>query len=77
MLENCMKAVIEIGISVDKGELIKALEYDRDQYNKGYRAGIDEFAKQLIAEIDCRTTQRGLIEPIIERVAKEITEVQR
>ena len=29
----------DIGIYVDKGELVKALAYDRDQYEKGYREG--------------------------------------
>lgn len=30
------KAVQRVGITVDKDELIKALEYDRGQYEKGY-----------------------------------------
>lgn len=29
----------EIGFDIDKEELIKALEYDRDQYNKGFNDG--------------------------------------
>lgn len=33
------KAVREQGIVVDKDELIKALRYDRGQYEKGYRDG--------------------------------------
>lgn len=33
------KAVQEMSIEVDKDELIKALQYDRDQYDKGYRDG--------------------------------------
>lgn len=33
---NCVKAVQSYGFNVDKEELRKALEYDRDQYNKGY-----------------------------------------
>ena len=31
-----MKAVQNVVINVDKDELLKALAYDRDQYNKGY-----------------------------------------
>ena len=31
-----MSAVQEVGISVDKDELVRALKYDRDQYEKGY-----------------------------------------
>lgn len=30
-------AVREVGITVDKEELLRALKYDRDQYNKGYK----------------------------------------
>lgn len=33
------KAVLSLDIQVDKKELIKALEYDRKQYEKGYEAG--------------------------------------
>lgn len=36
-LENeVFTAVQNIGINVDKDELIKALQYDRDQYRTGY-----------------------------------------
>lgn len=31
--------VLNVGVSVDRKELIKALEYDRDQYRKGYADG--------------------------------------
>ena len=31
-----LKAVQNVGINVDKDELLKALAYDRDQYNKGF-----------------------------------------
>lgn len=30
------KAVMSVGVNVDKDELLKALQYDRDQYQKGY-----------------------------------------
>lgn len=32
-----LKAVQKCGVVVDKDELLKALAYDRDQYEKGYR----------------------------------------
>lgn len=34
-----MRAVASAEITVDREELIKALAYDRDQYNKGYEDG--------------------------------------
>lgn len=40
-----MEAVYNVGVNVDKAELIKALEYDRDQYEKGYRDGLAEAAE--------------------------------
>ena len=33
------EAVLECGINVSKEELVKALNYDRDQYVKGYEDG--------------------------------------
>lgn len=34
------KAVIGVGVSVDKGELKRALTYDRNQYEKGFHDGL-------------------------------------
>lgn len=36
----------EMNIDVDKEELRKALEYDRDQYNKGYDDGVADEKKK-------------------------------
>ena len=36
---NIYRAVINSGISVDKEELLQALQYDRNQYHEGYMAG--------------------------------------
>lgn len=38
--DNVFKAIQDYGIVVDKEELIKALQYDRDQYAKGYADGM-------------------------------------
>lgn len=37
------KAIQDVGVFVDKEELIKALEYDRQQYEKGYEDGKSEY----------------------------------
>ena len=34
--DKIAKAVQNLGIEVDKDELLKALDYDREQYEKGY-----------------------------------------
>lgn len=48
--ENIFKAIFETGVKVDKEELLKALKYDREQYNKGYIDGLKEFAERLKAK---------------------------
>ena len=37
--DNVMNVIQSYGIDVDRVELLKALNYDRDQYEKGYRDG--------------------------------------
>ena len=45
---NVLHAVMQCGINVDRDELIKALRYDRDQYQKGFCDGYD-FAQTWIS----------------------------
>lgn len=42
-----MEAVKGIAVDVNKEELIRALQYDRHQYEKGYADGMKEFAERL------------------------------
>ena len=35
-----MRYVKKIGVDIDREELLKALKYDRDQYEKGYNNGV-------------------------------------
>lgn len=44
--------VKEMGIDVDKEELIRALQYDRDQYMKGYRDGEESTRRAIIKDIE-------------------------
>lgn len=41
------KAIQSIGVNVDKDELIKALNYDRQQYQKGFDDGFQDFADKF------------------------------
>ena len=55
--ENYMCAIKQaIGYEVDKEELIRALQYDREQYDKGYNDGVKETfteeLKKIKAEIE-------------------------
>lgn len=45
-------AVKEVGIDVDKEELIRALQYDRDQYMKGFRDGEESTRRAIIKDIE-------------------------
>jgi hypothetical protein len=49
MENDIIKVVQKYGINVDKEELLRALRYDRDQYNKGYADALNLFRKPLIA----------------------------
>lgn len=51
-LENdVVKAVCGYNINVDKEELIKALNYDRGQYNAGYKDGYEDALQEVIRTI--------------------------
>ena len=47
MENKIVEAVHHFGISVDKEELIKALQYDRNQYDKGYSDGRASMVEEL------------------------------
>lgn len=49
------KAVMKVGINVNKDELLKALQYDRDQYQKGY---IDRDS-EIVRCKDCKHYHQG------------------
>ena len=38
--EMIFRAVAHADVQVDRGELIKALQYDREQYEKGFSDGV-------------------------------------
>ena len=44
---DILKAVQEYSITVDKEELLKALQYDREQYEKGFADGTRAIARVL------------------------------
>lgn len=47
------RAVEEVGIEVDRDELIKALAYDRGQYEKGYGDGYRAAKDEIVRCKDC------------------------
>jgi len=52
---HIFKVIQDYGVNVDKDELIKALQYDRDQYEKGYingyNAKVSDVAMEIFEEI--------------------------
>lgn len=48
--EMIYKAIVNVGVNVDKEELLKALQYDRNQYEKG-RKDMQEFVEQRCREL--------------------------
>lgn len=64
--DNVMRAVREYKINVDKAELLKALSYDRNQYEKGYREAQRDYKSELLKLRDDlykndQITMKGLI----------------
>lgn len=49
---NVLNAIKSYGVVVDKDELIKALQYDRNQYEKGQADMLDEVIKKLSESAD-------------------------
>ena len=47
-----VKAVQKVGFDVDKEELTKALQYDRGQYDKGYKDGCKQTAEKFMEILD-------------------------
>lgn len=47
-----LKAVQNIGVVVDKDELLKALAYDRGQYEKGFADGVKECCQRIVERLE-------------------------
>ena len=50
---DILRAIQSYGINVDKEELIRALQYDREQYNKGYADGKADALAELVRCENC------------------------
>ena len=60
-LENhIFESVQSVGVMVDKDELIKALQYDRQQYEKGLADGKREFAIYMLGRIAAIEMMSGI-----------------
>ena len=50
--DNVVKAIQGFNIDIDKDELIKALNYDREQYKAGYKDGYKDALEEISMYID-------------------------
>lgn len=62
--EAIFKAVMKADIYVDKDELLKALAYDRHQYQKGY----NDRDREIVRCKDCRFCEEGEYMECMKRV---------
>ena len=54
IVENKVFEVVKaMDVNVDKEELFKALAYDRDQYEKGYKAGYEKALQDIEETLVC------------------------
>ena len=77
---DCVKSVQRYGFDVDKEELAKALNYDRNQYEKGhtdgYNKAIDDLLKganEMAIEVDTGTyTMKAVGIGLLEQIAEKL-----
>jgi hypothetical protein len=48
---ECLKAVQSYGFDVNKEELTKALQYDREQYTKGHKDGYEKAVADFVEAV--------------------------
>ena len=50
--QTILEAIRRYDVVVDKEELIKAINYDRNQYSKGYKDGVNDTLDKIRAKIE-------------------------
>lgn len=73
-----------IGVSVDKEELLKALQYDRDQYQKGYAEGylygvrklIERLKQECLMDSGWEVLQSGTIDNLLREMEENQGEMR-
>lgn len=86
MEDDVVKAVQSYGIIVDKKELLRALGYDRGQYDKGFEDGISAMEKviewleyEIKEESVCKNRGYKLdaFEEVLQRFKEEVRNAKR
>lgn len=63
--------LFKIGVNVNKEELDKALKYDREQYNKGYKYGYKDGIKKICDRLGIIFEHSGLVLKLLEEMEGE------
>lgn len=80
MENEIFKAIQKVNVEVDREELLKALNYDRDQYFNGYTCGyfdgrkemVEKFTNELLLFIHGETFRKGYELEKMESKIKEL-----
>ena len=67
-----MSEIHKTGVTVNKEELIKAIKYDRDQYNKGYRDGFRNAVKTECALVDLLEEHIAKLNEILKKLKGDV-----
>ena len=66
-----VKTCVKMGVNVDKEELLKALAYDRDQYEKGYSDGRWARDSEIVRCKNCKHLSSDRIAPEWNRICRK------
>ena len=50
--QTIFNAIRKCSVDVDKDELVKALNYDRNQYSKGYKDGVNDALNKVRVKVE-------------------------
>ena len=67
-----MSEIYKTGVTVNKEELIKAINYDRDQYNKGYCDGFRNAVKTECALADLLEEHIAKLTEILKKLKGDV-----
>lgn len=77
--ETIFKAIHRVGVDVNKEELIRAMQYDRNQYEKGYKDGYADAIDEFISRLEKHTQENwidhqeyGITWADIKQIAEEM-----
>ena len=66
-----MSEIYKTGVTVNKEELIKAIKYDRDQYNKGYCDGFNTAVEMEWTSVEALEGHIAKLNDILEELRRK------